>query len=284
MGESFVRELRNSSSFDSVIGVATHRSGVAFLRNFLASLRDYAAYPIVVVINDFKDDDRQLFEGILNEFAHLPIQVATLRENYGEFGVLAAMDRVSRCDNVFLLSHSCEIKDPKLFEIVLEELPYESSVALSYLPFYRTHAYRVWTSFLGKYRRDVLRDIAFELYAPRSVFEFHLAEICLTHTYGIADPNVHVLFPDFVEADVFEEKFGRRVMKIENPYLIKWKSHWSLERLIRRSETQPGAKPSHDGVHQYFDRIPDGHRYPRARHVLSRCLEHGQLDGAVVHA
>lgn len=279
-----MRELRNSSRFDSVIGVATHRSGVAFLRNFLASMRDYDAYPIVVVINDFKEADRPIFEGVLDEFAHLPIQATTLRENYGEFGVLVAMDRVSRCDNVFLLSHSCEIKDPTLFEIVLKDLPYESSVALSYLPYYRTHAYRVWTSFLGKYRRDVLRDIAFELYAPRSVFEFHLAEICMTHTYGIADPDVHVLFPDFVEAEVFEEKFGRRVMKIENSYLIKWKSHWNLDQLIQRSETQPGAKPSQEGVHEYFDRIPDGHRYPSARFVLSRSLGRRPPEGAVVHA
>lgn len=279
-----MRELCSSSRFDSVIGVATHRSGVAFLRNFLASLRNYAAYPIVVVINDFKDDDRQLFEGILNEFAHLPIQVATLRENYGEFGVLAAMDRVSRCDNVFLLSHSCEIKDPTLFDIVFRDLPYESSVALSYLPFYRTHAYRVWTSFLGKYRREVLRDIAFEHYAPRSVFEFHLAEICMTHTYGIADPDVHVLFPDFAEGDIIEEKFGRRVMKIENAYLIKWKSHWNLDQLILRSETQPGAKPSQEGVNAYFERIPDGHRFQSARLVLSHSVELRQSGGALVHA
>jgi hypothetical protein len=274
MGD-LMRELCNSSKFDNVIGVATHRSGSAFLRNFLASLRDYAAYPIVVVINDFRVDDRQLFEGILNEFSHLPIQVATLRENYGEFGVLAAMDRVSRCDNVFLLSHSCEIKDPALFDIVLKDLPYESSVAMSYLPRYLDFAYRVWTSFLGKYRRDVLREIAFERYAPRSVFEFHLAEICLTHTYGIADPDVQVFSPDFVDVDVFEEKFGRRVMKIENPYLIKWKSHWNLEQLIRRSESQAGAKPSPEVVRAYFDRIPDGHRYPALRRVISRSLQSG---------
>lgn len=267
-----MRKLLDCCSFDSVIGVSTHRSGVAFLRNFLVSLRDYSGYPIVVVINDFQADDWSLFEGVLSEFTHLPIHVATLRENWGEFGVLAAMDRVSRCDNIFLLSHSCEIKDPALFDIVLKDLPYESSAALSYLRYCRP--YCAWTSFLGKYRREVLRDMAFELYAPMSVFEFHLAELCLTHSYGIADPSgVQELFPGFVDSDLFEEKFGRRVMKIENPYLIKWKSHWNIDTLVERSVGQSGAKASPEAVHDYFDRIPDGHRYRMLRLWLSSSLE-----------
>jgi hypothetical protein len=264
--------------------VATHRSGVAFLRNLLASLRDYSAYPLVVVINDFKDDDGPLFGGILAEFDHLPIYVANLRENWGEFGVLAAMDRVYRCDNVFLLSHSCEIKDPTLFDIVLRDLPYERSVALSYMPHLRP--YRSWTSLLGKYRRDVLREMAFEYYAPRNFFEFYLAEMCLTHSYSMADPSgVHELFPEFVDSSVFEEKFGKQVMKIENPYLIKWKSHWNLELAIVESAGQSGVKVSSGTVLEYFDRIPDGHRYRVLQRMLSGFFERrqqnvGLLDGA----
>jgi hypothetical protein len=210
---------------DAIV-IPTHVSGIAFLENLLGSLQGLQRYPIFIVVNGFRERQLPTFLGVKERFAGLPITLLTLRTNSFEFGGLFAAYRYTTFDNLFLLPHSCEVVSPALFELVFERHK-ERSVAFALAE--SSWGSGMWHSQIGKYRRQILDRMDLQAYLPRNMLEAIKTEVFFTRRYHSLDEDTVVLFPDWTDSSVFEEKFGRRRMKIANEYVIKWKSHWTVK-------------------------------------------------------
>lgn len=243
-----------------LIVVPAHRSGLRLLENLLRSFRGYAKYPILVVINDHQPSDDRLFGEVLGRFSDLPIRVEALASNSFELGgLLVAMQRTD-ADEFFLLSHSCEIVDTALFDLVFEHhrgrsvacglqegdwraaggargqhwkfisqfvdrAVHERLLALGKVMFWQAH--------IGKYRRAILETLPLEEHVPTNMLEaISLSELLFTSMYHAADPSTVVLFPDWVDGTVVEQRFGAARLRIANEYIIKWKTRWSVDMVL----------------------------------------------------
>jgi hypothetical protein len=252
--------MQTRSKSPNVIVILTHRSGINFLWSLLKSFRGYDKYPILVVVSDYKDKDQAIFSEIKNNFSDLPIELETIESNSFEFGGLYTAYHKTRYDEFLLLSHSCEIVNTAIFDIVFET--YKSrSVAFGlqngnwreYFSRLDGHTKkfvlkhigetmhrtlidigeaRFWQGHIGKYRRAVLDKMVLPDYLPRNMIEaICKSELLFTSTYHSLDESTVVLFQDWRDGD-YEDKFGKRRLKIANEYIIKWKTHWSPEMVF----------------------------------------------------
>jgi hypothetical protein len=65
-------------------------------------------------------------------------------------------------------------------------------------------------------------------YLPNNMIEaITKSELLFTSTYHSLDGTTVVLFPDWLDGKVVEEKFGKKRLKIMSEYIIKWQTHWS---------------------------------------------------------
>ena len=240
----------------SVIVIPTHRTGVAMLENLLTSLKGHTAYPILIVICDYKRSDKKVFARIREEFAHLNITWEHIKTNSFEFGGLYTAYQKTKYEEFLLLPHSCEILNPALFDLVFEKHKGKSvaftlepgnwrltqdedqRLLLKYidddtnLKLLELGEVRFWLAHLGKYRRVILDKMDLQQYLPTNMFEaISISELVFTTTYHSLDPATIVLFPE-CRRNIFEEKFGRTRRKIENDYFIKWQTHWTLSMVF----------------------------------------------------
>jgi hypothetical protein len=225
---------------DEVILIPTHRSGTLFLDNLLSSFRGFNRYPIVVVITGFEQADEREILAVTGRFPALPISIMTTTDHFN-FGALYAVYERTDHRDIFLLPNSCEIVNAELFELVFERAR-ERSVAFALMGGLGEGGF--WHSEIGKYRRPVLdRMDSLEGYLPRTALDAVKTEMTFTPRYHSLDPKTVVLFPDWVDSNHFEEKFGERRMKIANEYIIKWKGHWTIEMVAvhRAPEPAPGG-------------------------------------------
>ncbi|HKY27867.1 MAG TPA: hypothetical protein VJM12_07975 [Pyrinomonadaceae bacterium] len=235
----------------NVIVIPTHRTGVAMLENLLTSFQGYSAYPILVVVNDYKRFDKKVFARIRERFAHLPITWEHITTNSFEFGGLYTAYQKTNYQEFLLLSHSCEILNPALFNLVFEKHKGKSiaftlepgnwqasqdqdqRLLLKYIDegsnrkLLELGEVKFWLAHLGKYRRVILDKMDLNQYVPTNMFEaISISELLFTTTYHSLDPATVVLFPE-CRRNVFEERFGRTRRRIENDYFIKWQTHWT---------------------------------------------------------
>ena len=244
----------------SVIVIATHRTGIKFLENLLTSFRGYAKYPILVVVSEYRKRDLETFSSILKRFRELPLSLETMETNSFELGGLYTAYRKTNCDELLLLSHSCEIVNPKLFDVVFHEYAGRSVAfglqsgnwndwlgstrererfILKYLDratndrLLRLGSVRFWQGHIGKFRREILNKMNLLEYLPANMIEaVSKSELLFTSTYHSLDKSAVELFPDWIDGDVIEEKFGKQRLKIGNDYVIKWKTHWTPEMVF----------------------------------------------------
>lgn len=142
--------------------------------------------------------------------------------DYGfELGKIRWVMHHTDLDEFFLLHDTCEVKDPKMFELAFEKYK-GKSVALSDSP-------AMYGMYLGKYRRKILETM--RIPTPKNKLENVQYEIDFNTNYSSKDPEKVLLFNDFRDTYVFERKFGRINMKLENNYLIKWKGTWNPEMI-----------------------------------------------------
>ena len=242
---------------DSLVVIPTHRSGIRFLDNILESFNGYDRYPIVVVVNDYKDSDETIFTSLLKKHHNLPLELKTLETNSFELGGLYVALQQTEYSEFFLLSHSCEIVNSEIFDIIFNKYAGKSvaigiqtgsweyalgrseenrDIVLRYLTEEKNKKMlasgniEFWQGHIGKYRREVLEKINIEEYLPNNMVEaISISEMLFTNVYQSIEPTTIVLFPEWIDSNKFEEKFGKKRMKIENKYLIKWKSGSSAE-------------------------------------------------------
>ena len=224
----------------AAIVISTHRSGFNFLENLLNSFQGYSEYSIIIVINEFHRSDLPVVKVICDKFRELPITLMTLRTNSFEFGALYTAYRKTSYQELLLLSHSCEILDVGLFNILFE-VNAGRSIAFAIGGTYRQY----WQAHLGKYRRNILDQIQMLNYLPLNMNEaIHLSENKFTRKYHGLELNPLILFPEMADTEVFEEKFGKVRMKITSRYLLKYKSHWEMKQV---NEVMQGNKKLHLG-------------------------------------
>jgi hypothetical protein len=251
------RELRQSDPMTNVIVIPTHRSGVAMLDNLLTSFNGYDKYPILIVVCDYKRRDKKIFSSIREKFARLPISWEQIKTNSFELGGLYTAYEKTNYDELLLLSHSCEIVNPEILDLVFEKHS-GKSVAFALqtgnwkstqgenrrftlkhldhdtnLKLLKLGDIEFWQAHLGKYRRAILDQMNLKDYLPTNMIEaISKSELLFTSGYHSLDPTTVVLFPNWKDGDVFEEKFGRMRLKIMNEYIIKWKTHWNVDMVF----------------------------------------------------
>lgn len=210
---------------EDVIVIPTHIAAIKFLENLLESFRGFDKYPVLVIVNEYRKKDSAQFLDIKQRFRNLPISIMPAKGNNFNFGGLYCAYFYTGYKNIFLLPGSCEIVDTDLFDIVFEKYR-DKSVAFALMDHAVTKDF--WHSEVGKFRRSVLDKIDLPAYLPSDWVEACATEIFFSSRYHSLDKDAVVLFPDWVDCDVFEEKFGKLRMKIANEYIIKWKSHWNM--------------------------------------------------------
>jgi len=241
----------------SLIVVPTHRTGVAMLENLLTSFKGVDKYPILIVVCDYKKDDEKVFRSIKEKFSTLPVSWEQIETNSFELGGLYTAYKKTDYDELLLLSHSCEIVNPDIFDLVFKEYRGKSvafslqagswkatqaenlDLTLKYLD-RETNArllelgeVQFWQAHLGKYRRAILDEMNLLEFLPMNMIEaISKSELLFTSTYQSLDAETIVLFPNWKDGKVFEEKFGRTRLKIANEFLIKWKTHWTTDMVF----------------------------------------------------
>lgn len=120
-------------------------------------------------------------------------------------------------DEFILLHDSVELKNTDWIEEV-----FNIKGGVSFHP-------RPYFMYLGKYRREILKQV----YIPtvNSKREAVRYEVEWNELYRDTEGQ-HTVFADLRDTDVFEEKFGRLNMVIEDNNLIKYKHIWH-EDMIR---------------------------------------------------
>ena len=172
-----------------VIVIATTPNRYRWLANCLETLKGYDKYPLMV-ISDFN----------------------------WELGKIRFVYENTNIDEFFLLHDSCEVKDPSLFDLVFEKHRGES-VAFSDHPV-------VFGMYLGKYRREILEKMDIPIVRDKKGAIYWEEKFNID--YVQLDPATVLLFDDFRHTTIFEEKLGRKNMKVENEYLVKWKGTWGV--------------------------------------------------------
>jgi hypothetical protein len=266
---------RQSSAGDTrktnAIVVAAHRSNTTFLQNLLTSFQGYSKYPIVLVMLDYLQSDREAFTSIINKFSNLPLSLETLGTDSFELGGLYAAYSKTNYDELLLLSDSCEIVNPDIFDIVFNDYAGRSvafglqsgdwnealgprrgneRLILKYLDkashdkLLQLGRIKFWQGHVGKYRREILNRMNLPEYLPHNGIEaMSKSEMLFTSTYHSLDSTTVVLFPDWIDGQVAEEKFGKKRLKIMNEYIIKWKGRYSPEIVFEEMRTKhPGLR------------------------------------------
>lgn len=192
-----------------IIGIIHHDSTKEFLPELLESLRGVIRFPKCIVYNNKKEsesDEKFPFPVLFNPIGGF------------ELGALKALvDVFLNEDDFFLLQESTLIKDPVMFDIANK---FDGSVAVC----------PGFGSYIGKYRRRVLEEIGIPIPKSRKVeimYEYYWNIIYMNTEKRIASLN-----EPLVDTEVFEEKFGRKNMVLENCYMKKWKSNWGGFRVL----------------------------------------------------
>lgn len=136
-----------------------------------------------------------------------------------EVGKILDVLKYTDLDEFFLFHDTVEIKDPSFITTAFN---IEGGVSLCDHP-------TTFGMFIGKYRREILEtmDIVPTLTKKDAV----IAEMKFNQDYCSREPKLYTLFPDFQNTNIFEEKFGRKNMVLENEYLKKYKGTWHWEQL-----------------------------------------------------
>ena len=174
-----------------VIVIATTPSTSEPLSNLLNSMRGYDKYPIV----------------ILSDYSFEVGKINFVKEN------------MPNIDEFVLLHDTCEVKNTKLFDLAFCN-PLSVSFSASPQPF---------GAYLGKYQKKVLDLISIP--SAKTKLDSVNFEETFNTEYIIKAKQIDTISNPLINRDVFVQKFGKRCMKLENEYLIKYKSYWSRSQV-----------------------------------------------------
>lgn len=121
-------------------------------------------------------------------------------------------------EEFFVLHDSCLVKDNLLWRVVFEGY-YENSVALADHP-------TALGMFLGKYRTEIVK----QLDPPIAKDKMHAVELEIDYNKRYCEIDYPVIMNEPLSiSNVFEEKFGRKNMILENRWIKKYKGTWNRD-------------------------------------------------------
>lgn len=149
-------------------------------------------------------------------FDEYPILV--IINNDFELGKLRHAYYHTDAEEIFLMHDSTEVKDTSIFKTIFDN-PLSVAITDNPCPF---------GMFFGKYQRKVLDKIVIP--ETKTKIEAVEQEMEFNTNYG-NNCTYTVQCPELRNSDVFEEKFGRNNMILENKYFKKYKGTWSRSQL-----------------------------------------------------
>lgn len=166
---------------------------------------------IVVLTGDDRDKWLNNFESTLPKSKY-PLRI--VKSDNFELGAITEV--MNDYDEFIFLHDTCEIKSDKLFSFCFEECGGRSvSFANHPSPF---------GMYLGKYRSEILKRISWRL--PETKLEAVEGEISFPNDYARVEYPISI--PNsLTSSNVFEEKFGRLNMILENDWIKKYKATWN---------------------------------------------------------
>lgn len=176
-------------------------------------------YPVLVVVNDASNFPE--WKKLYFMTGEQGWNAVGQKEDRFEIGAIEMALDITDWDEFFFLQDTFEIKNQDLFRRIFDEFPGRS---VSYNPYLQMY--------LFKYRREVLEKI--QIPKVRSKRESIRLEEGFNREYELADGNVHIFNPKFTDDKFygnFEERFGRKNLKMEDDYLIKRKGTWTTEQI-----------------------------------------------------
>lgn len=185
--------------------ICTWAGGREWLTNLYNSIA-HCKYPIVSVTNAATIGPEGIFSVNFPDRTYL-----YNREDEFEIGALKMALKYTDYDEFFLVQDTCQFKNLAILDILFKD--YEGkSIQWG-------HRFQ---SYLGKYRREILEKMTFPVIASK--WDSMVQEEEFTSAYKALDSDTVELFPqwsDFIGVEV--EFMGRKNLKLENDYLIKWK-------------------------------------------------------------
>lgn len=175
------------------------------------------SFPKQAVVIGTRPDRKEQLQNCLNSFT-TPYDILIADCDGYEVGKLKWVLKKTDVDEFIFLQDSVEVKDPKFIEMCFF-LP--QSVSICNYPFF-------FGCYLGKYKRSVLEKMDLpDIKNKKEAVEY---EVQIGIDYAKHEIPF-ALFDDLHNVDNFVEKWGKKVMKIENDYLIKYKSIWSRDMI-----------------------------------------------------
>jgi hypothetical protein len=171
---------------------------------------------VIATTPDGSSKCSQLLSSLSSYTTH---QILVLSDYSWELGKIKFITKHTDIEEFVFLHDSCRVKDPSFLD---EVFLYPYSVAFSNHPC-------LFGMYLGKYQRSVLKTMDIPVIHTKK--EAVDQEILFAHDYTSRDPATILWFDDFSTSDVFEQFAGKQCMKVENQYLIKWKSTWSYDQI-----------------------------------------------------
>jgi len=180
---------------------------------------------IILVTNDKNLEDKEMSLFIMEQFKKIiktKYDYVLYKNDYNnskfELGALKDVYKDFDYDELFVLQDSIEIKDITVFDKIFEEHKGRSVFCNPKGQMY-----------LNKYRKEGLDKL--EISVPTNKKESIQYEHEFNDKYKKLDTPI-ILFPDFVDTDKKEIRFGRNNMIIENEYFKKYKGCWD-EKMIK---------------------------------------------------
>ena len=193
-----------------MILIPTHISRKdTWLKDCLASLK--TDYPVRVIFQGDKPPSDLKIGFDYTYYRH---------DGYDPGAIVWAMLNLNKDDEFFVLHDSCVVKDNLLWKVVFDGY-WQDSVALSKEPTFMG-------MFIGKYRME----IASQLRPPDAENKNHAVELETTWNDEYCKLEQPVLLDDpLIRTDVFEQRYGRNNMVLENRWIRKYKGTWSPGQL-----------------------------------------------------
>ncbi len=202
-----------------IIGIIHHNSNKQFLKPLLKSLKG-VKYPVQIIYNNASasNSDEIDCQDVVERIVY------NLSGGY-ELGALKALVNANPKEKDFFLIHnSTLIKDKQIFDIAdsVDGTFVMSGGIMSYM---------------AKYRREILETIGIPVPKTKEVAIYY--EYFWNIIYMNTEKKIAMCDQPLVDSKVFENKYGRRNMVIENDYLKKWKANWKGFQILQASDYIP---------------------------------------------
>lgn len=196
--------------------IAHHKSNREFLDDLLQSFGE-CPYPIYIVLNDVANTSQEYIDVLYDKLDGKASLILNEDDGY-ELGALTKAYEDTDLDEIFLLQDTLIIKD-------ILNFCHNAFVVAKGRPCYMQRDYKMY---LCKYRREVLGQM-YPFPKTPTKQDAVAQEGAFNRTYFDLEWTKGILGQSLDDTNIFEEKYGKNRMVLENEYIIKWKATWRPE-------------------------------------------------------